>query len=247
MRYFVGVEYNGSHYYGFQSQLNSELPTIQEALEKAISSVADHPVEIVPAGRTDKGVHAKNQVIHFDTQAIRSDKAWLFGINVNLPKDISVKWIKAVPEDCHARFSATQRSYQYVIYNQNLRSALYYQRAALIYAKLDETKMHQAAQYFIGEHDFSSFRAAQCQAKTPIRNVTKFKVYREGDFIYCEVSANAFLHHMVRNMVGVLLEIGAGKKDISWAREVLLAKNRTFAGVTAPAEGLYLVGVTYPF
>ena len=245
MRYVMGVEYDGTNYYGFQSQDNPQLETIQQKLEEAISSVADHNISIIPAGRTDAGVHATNQVIHFDTDAIREDHAWLMGVNTNLPKDISVKWINRVADDFHARYSAKYRKYQYFIFNSPVRSALWHQKATVIYTSLDEKKMHVAAQSFIGEHDFTSFRSAQCQSKTAMRNIHHIKIERMGLFVLVEIQANAFLHHMVRNIVGVLLEIGAGKKDIKWAKEVLEIKNRKYAGVTAPPDGLYLVEVGY--
>ena len=245
MRYAMGVEYDGANYSGFQSQSDSKLITIQQKLEHAISIIANHPVEIVTAGRTDAGVHATGQVIHFDTDAVRDDFAWLIGTSTNLPKDISVKWIKKVPDDFHARFSAKSRKYQYLIFNSRIRSAIWHQKASLVYAPLDEKKMHEAAQYFVGQHDFTSFRSSQCEAKTAIRNIKYITITRLNAFVLIEIEANAFLHHMVRNLAGVLLEIGEGKKEIQWAQEVLDKKDRKYAGITAPAEGLYLVGVGY--
>ncbi|MDX2164586.1 MAG: tRNA pseudouridine(38-40) synthase TruA [Gammaproteobacteria bacterium] len=245
MRYAMGVEYDGTNYYGFQSQDNPQLETIQQKLEQAISSVADHKISLIPAGRTDAGVHATNQVIHFDTEAVREDHAWLMGVNTNLPKDISVKWIKRVADDFHARYFAKYRKYQYFIFNSPVRSALWHQKATVIYTPLDENKMHEAAQAFIGEHDFTSFRSAQCQSKTAMRNIHHIKIERMGLFVLVEIQANAFLHHMVRNIVGVLLEIGSGKKEINWAKEVLAKKDRKYAGITAPPDGLYLVEVGY--
>jgi tRNA pseudouridine38-40 synthase len=245
MRYAMGVEYDGTRYSGFQLQDDVKLITIQQKLEEAISSVADHNVSIITAGRTDAGVHATHQVIHFDTTAVREDYAWLMGVNTHLPKDISIKWVKRVADDFHARFSAKSRKYQYLIFNYPTRSALWHQKATIVYAPLDEKKMHKAAQYFVGEHDFTSFRSSQCQAKTAIRKIEYIKIERLNNFIVLEVQANAFLHHMVRNITGVLLEIGTGKKDIGWAKEVLEIKDRKYAGVTAPPDGLYLVGVGY--
>ncbi len=241
----MGVEYDGTNYYGFQSQDNPALETIQLKLEEAISSVADHKISLIPAGRTDAGVHATNQVIHFDTDAIREDYAWLMGVNTNLPKDISIKWVKRVADDFHARYSATYRKYQYFIFNSPVRSALWHQKATVIYTPLDEHKMHEAAQVFIGEHDFTSFRSAQCQSKTAMRNIHHIKIERLGMFVLVEIQANAFLHHMVRNIVGVLLEIGSGKKEMAWAKDVLAKKDRRYAAVTAPPDGLYLVYVGY--
>ena len=245
MRYAMGVEYDGSNYSGFQSQPDSPLKTIQAELERAISIVANHAVEITTAGRTDAGVHATGQVIHFDTESVRDDYAWLIGTSTNLPKDISIKWVRRVADDFHARFSAKSRKYQYLIFNSQTRSAIWHQKASLVYAPLDEKKMHIAAQYFVGQHDFTSFRSSQCEAKTAIRNINYINITRLNNFILIELEANAFLHHMVRNIAGVLLEIGVGKKDIIWAKEVLDKKDRKYAGITAPAEGLYLVGVGY--
>lgn len=246
MRFALGIEYIGTEYYGFQSQLHDQLPTIQEKLELAISKIANHPVAIVAAGRTDKGVHATGQVIHFDTDAKRSDYKWLLGINTYLPKDISVKWLKEVPVDFHARFSATARTYQYKIFNSPIRSALYHQRATLYHSRLDEKIMHQGAQYFLGEHDFSSFRAIGCQAKTAIRKINYFNILRQDNFVILEVQANAFLHHMVRNMAGLLLDVGSHQKSPDCIPEILNLRDRTKASITAPAGGLYLIDVIYP-
>jgi tRNA pseudouridine38-40 synthase len=241
----MGVEYDGSNYSGFQSQLNPELATIQQKLEAAISVVANHAVSIVTAGRTDTGVHATGQVIHFDTESSREDYAWLIGTNTNLPKDISIKWVKKVADDFHARYSARSRRYQYLIFNSSVRSAIWHQKASLIYAKLDEKIMQEAAQTFVGLHDFTSFRSSQCEAKSAVRTMKYITVTRLNSFVLIEIEANAFLHHMVRNLAGVLIEIGSGKKEISWAQEVLDKKDRKYAGVTAPADGLYLVAVGY--
>jgi tRNA pseudouridine38-40 synthase len=246
MRFALNIEYVGSNYFGFQNQIHDKLPTIQQKLEEAISEVANHPVSITAAGRTDAGVHATGQIIHFDTNSIRSERGWLLGINSNLPHDICVNKIKKVPEDFHARFSATARRYQYLIFNSPMRSAILYHRATLYYRLLDENKMNKAAQYLSGEHDFSSFRAAQCQSKSPIRKINDIKVERQGSFIVFEIEANAFLYHMVRNIMGVLLEVGCGEKSPEYVLEVLKHKDREKGGITAPAEGLYLVKVIYP-
>lgn len=241
----MGVEYDGSHYSGFQNQSDPTLVTIQQKLEAAISRVADHPVSIVTAGRTDAGVHATAQVIHFDTESVREDHAWLVGTNTNLPKDISIKWVRKVADDFHARFSAISRRYQYLIFNSPVRSAIWHQKASLIYTPLDESKMHHAAQVFVGKHDFTSFRSSQCQAKTAVRTINYITISRMNSFVLLEIEANAFLHHMVRNLAGVLMDIGSGKKDTSWAQEVLDKKDRKYAGITAPPDGLYLVNVGY--
>lgn len=241
----MGVEYDGANYFGFQLQENPKLITLQQKLEESIGLVANHKVAIVPAGRTDAGVHATNQVIHFDTDAIREDYAWLMGVNTYLPKDISIKWVKQVDENFHARFSAKSRKYQYLILNSKTRSAIWHKKASFIYEALDEKLMHQAAQSLMGEHDFTSFRSTQCQAKTAIRKINFINISRIKDFIIIEIEANAFLHHMVRNIVGVLLEIGTQKKDINWAKKVLDKKDRKYAGITAAPDGLYLVEVRY--
>jgi tRNA pseudouridine38-40 synthase len=245
MRYAMGVEYDGANYSGFQSQANPELATIQQNLESAISVVANHPVSIVTAGRTDTGVHATGQVIHFDTESIREDHAWLVGTNSSLPKDISIKWVRKVADDFHARYSARSRRYQYLIFNSPIRSAIWHQKASLIYTPLDEKMMHEAAQVFVGQHDFTSFRSSQCEAKSAVRTIKYINITRLNSFVLIEIEANAFLHHMVRNLAGVLMDIGSGKKEMTWAQEVLDKKDRKYAGITAPPDGLYLVGVGY--
>lgn len=246
MRIALGIEYIGTAYSGWQSQHFDQLPTIQDKVEKAIAMVANHPVKIVCAGRTDTGVHAKGQVVHFDTYANRQERNWVLGINSNLPSDISVHWAQQMSDEFHARFSAIARQYQYYIYNHPFRSALYYRRATWIYLPLDIERMHQAAQYFIGEHDFSSFRAQYCQAKSPIRKIEEINIEQQDDLIILTIKANAFLHHMVRNIVGVLLPIGRHEKDPQWIQEVIAARDRKAAGITAPADGLYLNRVFYP-
>lgn len=244
MRIALGVEYDGSQFHGWQAQKG--LRTVQSELEKALSKVADHPVEIHCAGRTDTGVHATGQVVHFDTNSQRGIRAWIYGGNSNLPKDIAVRWAKQVDDDFHARHSAFSRHYRYIIYNHPIRSSQYTSGVTWQYRPLDVELMQRAAQYFIGEHDFTSFRAVSCQSRTPMRNVTEFNVSRHGDLVILEVKANAFLHHMVRNLAGVLITIGAGKRDSSWAKTVLDAKDRQLGAETAPPYGLYLVGVGYP-
>ncbi|MFG7479575.1 tRNA pseudouridine(38-40) synthase TruA, partial [Enterobacter hormaechei] len=198
------------------------------------------------AGRTDAGVHGTGQVVHFDTTAVRKDAAWTLGVNANLPGDIAVRWVKAVPDDFHARFSATARRYRYVIYNQRLRPAVLSQGVTHFYEPLDAERMQRAAQCLIGENDFTSFRAVQCQSRTPWRNVMHINVSRYGAYVVVDIKANAFVHHMVRNIVGSLMEVGAGHQPESWIAELLAAKDRTLAAATAKAEGLYLVSVDYP-
>ncbi|WP_163937352.1 tRNA pseudouridine(38-40) synthase TruA [Paraferrimonas sp. SM1919] len=244
MRIALGLEYDGSKYYGWQRQ--REVDTVQARLEKALSTVANEPIELQCAGRTDAGVHATNQVIHFETNAVRPLKAWTMGINANLPADIAIKWAKEVDADFHARFSATARKYRYVISNKPLRPGIMQSGVTHHYESLDAELMHECAQVLIGEQDFTSFRAAQCQSNSAFRNVHHVQVTRHGDYLVVEISANAFLHHMVRNIVGSLLEVGSGNKDAAWFKSVLEAKNRDLAAPTAKPNGLYLVSVTYP-
>ena len=243
-RVVLGIEYDGSAYAGWQKQAHAD--GIQERVEKAIARVADHPVELVCAGRTDAGVHALNQVAHFDTSAERAERGWVLGTNSHLPADINVNWVRFLPEEFHARFSAVSRSYRYVILNRWVRSGLFGKRAAWIRKPLDADRMHRAAQALLGEHDFSSFRAIECQAKSPVRTLEHIAARREDDRVILEVRANAFLHHMVRNIAGVLIEIGAGERDADWAGQVLAHRDRTRGGITAPAAGLYFLGPRYP-
>ena len=244
MRIALGIEYDGTPYNGWQRQKNGI--GIQQRLEEALSEVADETIDVHCAGRTDTGVHASGQVVHFDTQAERSDRGWLLGANTNLPPDISVVWARRVSDAFHARFSATARSYRYQILNRLQRSALHRHRAWWVYQPLDETRMHKAAQQLVGEHDFSAFRAAGCQAQSATREVTEVSVTRCGDWLTLEISANAFLMHMVRNITGTLAAIGLGEQPVAWAAEVLASRDRTAARVTAPAHGLTLVRVEYP-
>jgi len=244
MRIAIGVEYDGSRFCGWQAQTATR--TVQEAVEQALSKVADHPVRVVCAGRTDTGVHATGQVVHFDSDAPRTMRSWVLGANSNLPPDVSLLWAVETAPDFHARFSATARSYRYVILNRFTRPALLRDRVCWYHGPLDVAPMQAAARHLIGEHDFTSFRAVACQAKHPVRTVERLEVRRDGDFIHIEVTANAFLHHMVRNIAGVLLAIGAGERPAEWAEELLRVRDRTVGGVTAPPGGLYLVAVRYP-
>ena len=243
-RIALGIEYDGSKYYGWQRQ--NEVRSVQEKLEKALSQVANEPINVFCAGRTDAGVHGTGQVVHFDTHAQRNDAAWTLGVNANLPADIAVRWIKTVPEAFHARFSATARRYRYVIYNHRLRPAVLGKGVTHCYHPLDADRMHRAAQSLLGENDFTSFRAVHCQSRTPWRNVMHIKVTRHGAYVVVDIKANAFVHHMVRNIVGSLMEVGAGNRPESWIAELLAAKDRNLAAATAKAEGLYLVSVDYP-
>lgn len=244
MKIALTLEYDGTHYFGWQSQPDRN--SVQAEVEKALSAVADAPLRVICAGRTDTGVHALGQVLHFETSAKRKPIAWVLGVNTHLPNDISIRSMRVVDEAFHARYSATQRHYQYIIYNRPTRSALWDKRMAWACRPLDAEAMHAAGQYLVGEHDFSAFRASGCQAKTPIRQLSHLSVKRQGPMIVVDISANAFLHHMVRNIMGVLMHIGRGEAPAAWAGEVLASCDRTQAANTAPACGLYLVKVDYP-
>lgn len=243
MRIALGLEYDGSAFRGWQSQ--AQAVGIQSLVEKALAGVADHPIEVMAAGRTDAGVHALMQVVHFDTTATRSERAWMLGATSNLPKQITVLWARGVNDAFHARYSAQARSYRYYILNRGVRPAIGSDYVSWVREPLDERSMHAAAQALIGEHDFSSFRAAQCQSRTPMRFVHEVSVQRFGAVLELSITANAFLHHMVRNIAGTLIAIGTGDRPIHWAREVLEARDRTVGGITAPPGGLYLTGVRY--
>lgn len=243
-RIALGIEYDGGRYFGWQRQ--AEVDSVQAQLEKALSYIANEPIEVFCAGRTDAGVHGTGQVVHFETTATRPLSAWTFGVNTQLPDDIAVRWVKEVDETFHARFSATARRYRYVIYNHQLRPGILRHGVSHYHGDIDEALMHQAAQALIGEHDFTSFRAIQCQSNTPFRNVHHVKVTRQGMYIMVDIQANAFLHHMVRNIVGSLLEIGLGNQPVTWMGDLLKLKDRTKAAATAKPNGLYLVDVTYP-
>ncbi|CNI08782.1 tRNA pseudouridine synthase A [Yersinia aldovae] len=240
----LGIEYNGSRYFGWQRQL--DVVSVQASLEAALSKVANEPIGVLCAGRTDTGVHATGQVVHFVTHAVRKDAAWTMGVNTHLPPDIAVRWVKTVDNDFHARFSATARRYRYIIFNHRYRPAVLAQGVTHCYMPLDAEKMKQAAQCLLGEHDFTSFRAVQCQSRTPWRNVKHIKVTRHGAYIVVDIKANAFVHHMVRNIVGSLIEVGCGNQDVTWMAQLLALKDRTRAAATAKSEGLYLVSVDYP-
>ena len=244
LRIAVGIEYDGSAYAGWQAQ--DSVPTLQRVCERALGQVAAEPVSLTCAGRTDAGVHAAGQVAHFDPDATRSLRGWVLGANGELPRDASITWALPVPGHFHARYCAEARTYRYLISNRLARPALLAQRAAWIHRPLDEERMQRAAQALLGEHDFSAFRAAECQAKSPIRRMERVQVERAGDFIVIEATANAFLHHMMRNIAGLLMAIGRGDAPVEYAREVLLGRDRTRNAATAPAAGLYLLAVRYP-
>lgn len=243
-RLCLRVEYDGSLFHGFQAQTFA-VDTVQKSLEAALSSVADEPITLVCAGRTDAGVHASAQIVHFDTLAKRPLKAWSLGVNARLPQGVSVKWAQAVPATFHARFSARARTYRYVIYNSPTRPAIMRQQLTWQKRSLNFAAMVGGASCLVGEHDFSSFRASQCQARNPVRHLHGLRFCRCRDLIIMEVKANAFLHHMVRNIAGVLMTVGCGDKPVEWVEQVLAARDRTQGGVTAASAGLYLVQVDY--
>ena len=244
-RYVACVEYDGAGYHGWQS-LKSGLPSVQQPVESALGKVANHTIAVVCAGRTDAGVHGCRQIIHFDSTADRSEHSWTCGANSNLPDSIVLRWVRPISQDFHARFSALARRYRYVIYNAPVRPAILPKGVTWNYSPMDERCMSEAAHYLVGEHDFTSYRAVQCQAKNPVRKITHLCVKRFGELLVIDVQANAFLHHMVRNIAGVLMAIGSGKRESLWAREVLEARDRRMGGVTAPPFGLYFVNVIYP-
>jgi tRNA pseudouridine38-40 synthase len=244
MRFAAGIEYEGTGYAGWQAQGHAR--AVQTEVETALSRVAGQPVKTICAGRTDAGVHALGQVIHFDTEVVRPDNAWLLGANSHLPVDISLRWVRAAPGDFHARHSALSRRYRYVILNSRSRSALFAHRAGWCTYPLDAARMHEAAQHLLGEHDFSAYRASECQARTPNRRVLEISVRSRGEWLAIEVEANAFLHHMVRNIVGVLIAIGRRQQPVDWTRTVLEGRDRRLGGVTAEPDGLYFLQVRYP-
>lgn len=244
MRIALGIEYDGSRYFGWQRQ--REVPTIQAEVERALSKIADQPISVQCAGRTDAGVHACSQIVHFDTEADRQSGAWTLGMNANLPPDIAVRWVKPMADDFHARFSATARRYRYIIFNHNMRPAIHGSGVSHYVGDIDVEKMHAAGQCLLGEHDFTSFRAVQCQSHTPNRRIISLSVQRYGAYVVLDIKANAFLHHMVRNITGTLLKVGLGEGDEAWVAAVLAGRDRNLAGPTAKAGGLYLVSVDYP-
>ena len=244
MKVTLGVEYFGKNFHGWQVQ-KSGLRTVQSVVESALSQVANHPVRVFCSGRTDSGVHAVEQVIHFETDTIRTDRAWLFGGNVNLPSDVNFKWVKFVRDDCHARFSAIARSYKYKIHHHPVRSSLKADYYLWEPRPLNVKDMKAAADMLIGEHDFSCFRGSLCQAKSPIKTVEYIQIDSIEDELILNIKANAFLHHMVRNIVGTLLKIGRGEKTVEWMSQVLMSKDRKKAGPTAEPQGLYFMKAYY--
>jgi len=244
-RIALGVEYNGSLFNGYQLQ-SAGTRTVQGELEKALSKVANEPIRLTCAGRTDTGVHATGQVVHFDTAVQRELKAWMLGGNTNLPRDISIHWVRQVSDDFSARFSAISRSYRYILFNRKVRSAVFQHNVSWSFELLDAVAMNTAAQILIGEHDFSALRSSQCQAKHAVREIQAIGVKREADYVILDIKANAFLHHMVRNIMGTLIVVGRGEQPIEWMQQVLQEQDRKKAGMTAQASGLYLINVEYP-
>ena len=238
------VEYDGTDFSGWQSQAHSV--SLQDAVQDAVGFVAGHPVVTICAGRTDAGVHATGQVIHFDTVAVRTPRAWVLGVNTKLPPAIALQWAGEVAAGFHARHAAIRRIYRYIILNRSARSALQRTRTAWIHRSLDAGAMHSAAQVLVGEHDFSAFRSIECQSKTPVRKVERIEVQRTGDTVWVEIEANAYLHHMVRNIVGTLLDVQREPDPKAAMARILAGGERREAGVTAPAAGLYLWRVEYP-
>jgi tRNA pseudouridine38-40 synthase len=243
-RIAVGIEYDGSAYAGWQQQ--SHARGVQGELERALASVAGHPVSLTAAGRTDAGVHALLQVAHFDSSATRPEQAWALGGTAESADDVTILWAREVPAQFHARYSALSRTYVYRILNRRMRPALERLRACWVKRPLDVAAMQEAAQALLGEHDFSSFRAAECQSRTPMRRLNEIGVTRHDDVVEIRVRANAFLHHMVRNVAGSLILVGAGDRKPAWIAEVLDSRDRAAAGPTAPPQGLYFAGVEYP-
>lgn len=244
MRMAAILEYDGAAFSGWQRQPHA--PSVQAVVEDALSKVADGAVTVTVAGRTDAGVHATAQVIHFDTPVARSAHGWLRGANSNLPRGIAVLWVGEVADDFHARYGAIEREYRYVILNRPVRPTYLAGRVTHDYRAIDVDRMNAGARLLVGTHDFNAYRAAECQAKSPVRELRHLAIERNGELVAITAAANAFLHHMVRNLAGVLLAIGAGERAPAWAREILESRDRTQGGITAPPDGLYLTRVTYP-
>ena len=243
MKIAIGIEYDGSRFHGWQSQPSGE--TVQDHLERAIASVAGEPVRLAAAGRTDTGVHALAQVAHFETSAVRPDSAWVRGVNALMAQSVAVQWAVPVSNDFHARYSAVSRSYRYVLYNHPVRPALHHGRVGWFHLPLDVDAMRAALAYLAGEHDFSAFRSSECQAKSPVRTLRRAAIEQRGHYIYFEFTANGFLHHMVRNIVGCLVYVGKGRYPAERLAEVLAGRDRTLAAPTFPPDGLYLEAVEY--
>jgi tRNA pseudouridine38-40 synthase len=258
MRIALGIEYDGSPFFGWQSQADGR--TVQDTLQRALGRISGEqivgdlndgeagiaePVSVIAAGRTDTGVHALEQVVHFDTPVERPLSAWVRGVNALLPDSIAVRWAHPVPDEFHARFSAHGRSYRYLLVNRSVRPAIQAGKVGWYHAPLDLALMQAAAQCLLGEHDFSAFRAVQCQAKSPVKHLQRLDIRRQGEMLIFDLSANAFLHHMVRNIVGCLVYVGKGKYPPDWLAEVLNGRERSLAAPTFSPDGLYLRRITY--
>lgn len=243
-RVALGISYDGRPWQGWQKQPNGQ--TVQDALERALAAFATVPVQTTCAGRTDTAVHALGQVVHFDCEVNRSEESWVRGVNAHLPESISVQWAQYVDDTFHARFSATARAYTYVLLNSRVRQPLWAGRAGWVFQSLDVSAMTQAAQALLGEHDFSSFRSSQCQAKSPVRTISELSVRQQGCLIFVSLRGNAFLHHMVRNIIGALVQIGQGRKSVEYMADLLALKDRTKGAPTFSPDGLYLTEVSYP-
>ena len=243
MRFALGLEYDGADFYGWQSQANGR--GVQDAVERALSTIADTSIRVICAGRTDTGVHALGQVVHFDTSVNRPLDAWVRGANATLPPSVAVLWAQPVSDEFHARFSARARRYRYVLLNRAQRPGLLSQRVGWYHRTLDVERMRLAASHLIGEHDFSAFRAAECQAKTPVRVMHSLDISRAGNMIYFDFAANAFLHHMIRNILGALIVVGTERQQPEWLVELLTKGDRTQSAATFSPDGLYLSGVDY--
>jgi tRNA pseudouridine38-40 synthase len=243
MRLALGIEYDGSRFLGWQTQPGGG--TVQDALQTAMTAIAGEGVRITCAGRTDRGVHAREQVIHFDPPVPRPDSAWVRGVNAMLPESVAVLWVQPVDDAFHARFSAISRTYRYILLNRRVRPALSARHAGWFHRTLDVESMRRASEFLVGEHDFSAFRSAECQAKTPVRRVNRLEIESIGERIDFVIRANAFLHHMVRNIVGTLVYVGMGKHPPAWVHDVLTTRERALAAPTFGPEGLYLEGVEY--
>jgi tRNA pseudouridine38-40 synthase len=244
VRIALGIEYAGDAFNGWQSQRCGR--TVQDALEHALGIIADAPVRLHAAGRTDAGVHATAQVAHFDTTAHRPETAWVRGANTHLPAGVAIRWAVEVDEGFHARYLAYERSYRYLLCEARIRPAVLAGRLGWFHRPLDVEKMAVAAARLLGEHDFSAFRAASCQARTPVRTLHESTVRREGSMIVFDFRANGFLHHMVRNLVGALVTVGKGAQSPEWMTGLLASRARARAVPTFPPDGLYLCGVSYP-
>jgi len=243
MRVALGVEYDGSPFCGWQSQSDGQ--TVQDMLQLALSQITKEPISVIAAGRTDTGVHALEQVVHFDTQVGRPLTAWVRGVNSLLPESIAVRWAHPVPDEFHARFSAQGRSYRYLLANHAVRPAIQAGKVGWFHTPLDVSAMQVAARSLLGEHDFSAFRASQCQAKSPVKHLYQLDIRRQVDMLIFDVSADSFLHHMVRNIVGCLVYVGKGKYPSEWLAEVLAGRERSSAAPTFAPDGLYLRKIAY--